>query len=57
MKYAEVKIFSIFVDVNKIYGGDDFDEFYKVLSTLKKKLEIIIILIEKYKNILEISDF
>ena len=41
-KYAEVKIFSICVDVYEIYEGDDFDEIYKVLSTLKnKKLKII----------------
>ena len=26
----------ICVDVYKIYEGDDFDEIYKVLSTLKK---------------------
>ena len=37
LKYAEVKIFSICVDVYKIYEGDDFDEIYKVLSTLKNK--------------------
>ena len=36
LKYAEVKIFSICVDVYKIYGDDDYDEIYKVLSTLKK---------------------
>ena len=35
LKYAEVKIFSICVDVNKIYEGDDYDEIYKLLSTLK----------------------
>ena len=37
LKYAEVKIFSICLDVYKIYEGDDFDEIYKVLSTLKNK--------------------
>ena len=36
LKYAGVKIFSICVDVYKIYEGDDFNEIYKVLSTLKK---------------------
>ena len=36
LKYAEVKIFSICVDVYKVYEGDDFDEIYQVLSTLKK---------------------
>ena len=35
LKYAEVKIFSICVDVYKIYEGDDYDEMYKILSTLK----------------------
>ena len=34
LKYAEDKIFSICVEVHKIYEGDDFDEKYKVLSTL-----------------------
>ena len=53
LKYAEVKNFSICVDVYKISEGDDFDEIYKVLSTLKnKKLKINNILIEKYKNML-----
>ena len=48
LKYAEVKIFSICVDVYKIYEGDDFNEIYKVLSTLKnKKLKMNNILIEK----------
>ena len=37
LKYAEVKIFSICVDVYKIYEGNDYDEIYKVLSTLKNK--------------------
>ena len=41
-----------------IYDGNDYDEIYKVLSTLKsKKLKINKILIEKYKNMLENSDF
>ena len=58
LKYAEVKIFSICVDVYKIYDGDDYDEIYKVLSTLKnKKLKINNILIEIYKNMLEKPDF
>ena len=48
LKYAEVKIFSICVDLYKIYEGDDYDEIYKVLSTLKnKKLKISNILNEK----------
>ena len=58
MKYAEVKIFSICVDVYKIYQGDDFDEIYKVLSALKnKKTKINFILIGKYKDMIKNSDF
>ena len=58
MKYAEVKIFSIFVDLYKIYEGDDYDKIYEVLSTLKnKKLKINNILIEKYKDMLENPNF
>ena len=36
LKHAEIKIFSICVDLYKIYEGDDYDEIYKVLSILKK---------------------
>ena len=36
LKYAEQKIFCICIEVYKIYDGDDYDEIYKVLSTLKK---------------------
>ena len=58
LKYAEVKLFSICVDLYKIYEGDDYDEIYKVLSTLKnKKLKINNTLIEIYKNMLENPDF
>ena len=58
MKYAEVKIFSICVDVYKIYEGNDYNEIYKVLSTLKnKKLTTTKILIEKYKDTLENPNF
>ena len=58
LKYAERKIFCIGIDVYKIYEGDDYDEIYKVLSTLKnKKSKINNILIEKYKNMLENLDF
>ena len=58
LKYAEIKIFSICVDVYKIHEGDDYDEIYKVLSTLKnKKLKIKIFLIEKYKNMIKNSNF
>ena len=46
-------MFSICVDVHKIYEGNDFDKIYEVLSTLKnKKLKINNILIEKYKDML-----
>ena len=58
MKYAEVKIFSICVDVYKTYDGDDSDKIYEVLTTLKnKKLKINNILFEKYKDILENPSF
>ena len=47
LKYAEVKIFSICVEVYKTFEGDDFDKKYEVLSTLKnKKLKIKNILLE-----------
>ena len=58
VKYAEIKIFSICVDLYKIYEGDDYDEIYKVLSTLKnKKLKINKTLIEIYKDILKNPNF
>ena len=58
LKYSEQKIFCICIDVYKIYEGDDYDEIFKVLSTIKnKKLKINNILIEKNKNMLENSDF
>ena len=58
LKYAEVKIFSICVDVYKIYEGDNYDEIYKVLSTLKnKKLEINNNLVEIYKDMLKNPNF
>ena len=58
LKYAEIKIFSICVDLYKIYEGDDYDEIYKVLSILKnKKLKINIISIEKYKDMLKNPNF
>ena len=41
-----------------IYDGNDYDEIYKVLSTLKnKKLKINNILIEKYKDMIKNPDF
>ena len=58
LKYAEVKIFSICVDLYKIYEGDDFDEIYKILSTIKnKKLKINNTLFEIYKDMLENPNF
>ena len=58
LKYAEVKIFCICIDVYKNYAGDDYDKIYEVLSTLKnKKLKINYNLIEIYKNMSENPDF
>ena len=58
LKYAEQKIFCICIYLYTIYDGNDYDEIYEVLSTLKnKKLKINHILIEKYKNKLENTDF
>ena len=58
LKYAEVKIFSICVDVYKIYEGNDYNEIYKILSTLKnKKLKINNTLIEMYKDMLKNPNF
>ena len=34
-KNAELKIFSICVDVYKIYEGDYYDKIFETLSTLK----------------------
>ena len=53
LKFAEQKIFCICTDVYKIYEGNDYDEIYKILSTLKnKKLKINNKLIEIYKYML-----
>ena len=58
LKYAEVKTFSICVDLYKLYEGDDYDKIYEVLSTMKnKKLKINNILIEKYKDMLRNRNF
>ena len=58
LKYAEQKIFCICIDVYKIYEGNNFDEIYKVLSTLKnKKLKINNTLIEIYKDLLKNPNF
>ena len=58
LKYAEVKKFSICVDVYKIYEGKNFDKIFEVLSSLKsKQLKINNVLIEKHKYMLEKPDF
>ena len=58
LKYAEQKMFCICIDFYKIYAGDDFDELYKVLSTLKnKKLKINNTLMEIYEDMLKNPDF
>ena len=58
LKYTEVKIFFICVDVYKNYEGDDFDKTNEVLSTLKnKKMKINNILIKKSRDMLENPDF
>ena len=58
LEYAEIKIVSICVEIYNIYEGDDFDEIYKVLSTLKnKKIKINNILIDIYKDMLKNPDF
>ena len=57
LKYGEVRTFSICLDLYKIFEGDDYDEIFKVLSTLKKKLKINNILIEIYKDMLKNPDF
>ena len=51
LKYAEIKIISICVDLYKIYEGDDFNEIFEVFSSLKKKkLQKNKTLIEIYKD-------
>ena len=58
LKYAEQKIFCICIDVSKIYEGIEYDELYKVLSTLKnKKLKLNNILIENYKDMMKNPNF
>ena len=58
MKYAEQKIFCVCIGVYRIYGGNDYDKVYEVLSTLKNKnLKLNNVLIEKYKDMLENPDF
>ena len=58
LKYAEQKIFCNSIDLYMIYDGNDYDEIYKVLSTLKnKKLKINNILTEKYEDLLKNPNF
>ena len=50
LKYAEVKILSMCLDVYKIYEGDVCDKINEVLSTLQnRKLKITNNIIEIYK--------
>ena len=58
MKYAELNIFCICLDVYKIYEGYDYNYIYEVLSTLKnRKLKINNIKIEKNKDMVENPNF
>ena len=58
LKYAEQKILCICIDVYKFFEGNNYDQIYKILSTLKNnKLKINNTLIEKYKDMLENPDF
>ena len=58
LTYAEQKIYCICTDSYMIYEGNDYDEICKLLSLLKnKKIKINIILIQKYKNMLESPNF
>ena len=51
-------MFCICIHVSKFYKDNDYKRKYEVLSTLKnKKLKVNDILIEKYKDLLEKSDF
>ena len=58
LKYAEQKIFCICIDLYNIYEGNDYDEIFKVLSSLKnKKLKTNNTLIEIYEDLLKNPDF
>ena len=57
LKYAEHKIFCVCIDLYKIYQGDDYNEIYKVLTTLKNKKLKINNLIEIYKDLLKNPEF
>ena len=57
-RYAQQKIFCICVDVYETNEGDDFDNIFEDLSTLKiKQLKINNTLTEIYSDMLENSDF
>ena len=58
LKYAEQKIFCICIDLYKIYEVENFNEIFKVLSTLKnKKLKLNNTLIDINKNLLKNPNF
>ena len=58
LKYAEQKVFCIFIDVYKINKGDIYDKIYEVLSTLKnKELKLNNILSEKIEDMSDYPDF
>ena len=38
LKYAELKIFCICVDLLKIFEGNDYVKIFEVLSTLEKRI-------------------
>ena len=37
LKFAELKILCICIDVSKVYEGNEFDKIYEFLSTIKDK--------------------
>ena len=39
LKYADQKIFCICIDLYMIYDGNNYDEIYKDLSTLKEEIK------------------
>ena len=52
------KTFCICIEVYQLYESNDYNKTYEVLSTLKiKKLKTKIILVEKYKDMLEKPTF
>ena len=58
LKFAEHALICICIDVYTVYEGDNYDEIYKVLLTLKSQnLKFNNILIEKYKDLDKNLDF